>query len=85
LLEATGTRYRHRPETLHRAARVRALRDVEKLPWKQIAASISVAESTAIYLYRCEPDAAWNSDMDLRRVARAMYLTAAMTGLTARL
>jgi integrase len=81
LLEATGVRYRHNPETLQRAARVRALRDGQKLPWKQIAARLGVAESTAIYLYRCEADAVTESDADLRRVERAMYLTAAMTGL----
>ena len=81
LLEAAGIRYRHNPETLQRAARVRTLRDVQKLPWKQVAATIGVAESTAIYLYRCEPDAASDADADMRRVERAMYLTAAMTGL----
>ena len=53
LLEAASIRYRHNPETLQRAARVRTLRDVHKLPWKQVAATIGVAESTAIYLYRC--------------------------------
>ena len=81
LLEAAGIRYRHNPETLQRAARVRTLRDVQKLPWKQVAATIGVAELTAIYLYRCEPDAASDADADMRRVERAMYLTAAMTGL----
>ena len=81
LLEAAGIRYRHNPETLQRAARVRTLRDGQKLPWKQVAATIGVAESTAIYLYRCEPDAASGADADMRRVERAMYLTAAMTGL----
>jgi Phage integrase central domain len=72
LLEAAGMRYRHNPETLQRAARVRNLRDVEQLPWKQVAATICVAESTAIYLYRCEPDAASDADADMRRVERAM-------------
>jgi integrase len=81
LLEAASIRYRHNPETLQRAARVRTLRDVQKLPWKQVAATIGAAESTAIYLYRCEPDAASEADADMRRVERAMYLTAAMTGL----
>jgi len=38
---------------------------VRKLPWKQVAATIGVAESTAIYLYRCEPDAASNADADM--------------------
>jgi integrase len=81
LLEAAGVRYRHNPETLQRAARVRTLRDLEKLPWKEVAARIGVAESTAIYLYRCEPGTTSDSDADMRRVERAMYLTAAMTGL----
>ena len=81
LLAAAGVRYRHNPETLERAARVRNLRDVEQLPWKQVAATIGVAESTAIYLYRCEPDAASDADADMRRVERAMNLTVAMTGL----
>ena len=81
LLEAASIRYRHNPETLQRAARVRTLRDVRKLPWKQVAATIGVAESTAIYLYRCEPDAASNANTNIRHVERTMYITAAMTGL----
>jgi nucleotide-binding universal stress UspA family protein len=81
LVDAAGVRYRHGPKMLERAARVRTLRDVEKLPWKKIAAAIGTAESTAIYLYRCEPDAMSVSDADLRRVERVLYLTAAMTGL----
>jgi integrase len=81
LVDAAGVRYRHSPKTLERAARVRTLRDVEKLPWKKIAAAIGTAESTAIYLHRCEPDAMSVSDADLRRVERVLYLTAAMTGL----
>lgn len=81
LIDAAGVRYRHGPKTLERAARVRTLRDAEKLPWKKIAAAIGTAESTAIYLYRCEPEAMSVSDEDLRRVDRVLYLTAAMTGL----
>lgn len=81
LVDAAGVRYRHGLKTLERAARVRSLRNVEKLPWKKIAAALGTAESTAIYLYRCEPDAMSVSDADLRRVERVLYLTAAMTGL----
>jgi integrase len=39
-------------ETLELARTVRHLREVERLPWKQIAASIGRAESTAIWLSR---------------------------------
>ncbi len=81
LLDAASVRHRHRRETLERGARVRHLRDADKLPWKAIAATIGVAESTAIYLYRCEPDAVSSSDEALCRVERVLYLTAAMSGL----
>jgi integrase len=81
LIEAAAVRHRHSPRTMERAARVRTLRDVEKMPWKKIAAAIGTAESTAIYLYRCQPEAMSTSDEDLRRVERVLHLTAAMTGL----
>ena len=52
LVQATAReRSRHQPATVERAAAVRQLRDVQRLPWKQIAARIGCAESTAIYLY----------------------------------
>jgi integrase len=81
LVEAAGVRRRHGPKTLERAARVRTLRDVDKLAWNKIAEAMGTAESTAIYLHRCELDAMSASDADLRRVERVLYLTAAMTGL----
>ena len=81
LLAATGVgRGRRKLQTLERAVRVRRLRDADEMPWKKIAATIGIAESTAIYLYRIEPDEAAIAD-DLGRVERVMYLTAAMTGM----
>ena len=81
LLAATGVgRGRHKPATLARAARVRQLRDVDQSPWKTIAATMGIAESTAIYPHRIEPDVPAIAD-DIARVERVMYLTAAMTGM----
>ncbi|MGH2902157.1 MAG: tyrosine-type recombinase/integrase [Solirubrobacteraceae bacterium] len=80
LLAAIGTdRSAHRPAAIERAARVRQLRDIECKPWSVIASEVGCAESTAIYLYRCDPEL--RIDDDLARVERALYLTAAMTGL----
>ena len=50
------------------------------MSWKAIAAEVGTAESTAIYLYRVEPDEQEPDDA-LGRVERALYLTAAMTGM----
>ena len=72
-------RSRHTPKTLERAARVRQLRDLEALEWKQIAGALGIAPSTAVYLYRCDPQAVLEDDLE--RVERVLYLTAAMTGL----
>ncbi len=72
---------RHHRATLERAARVRSLRDHDEMPWKKIAKEVGVAQSTAIYLYRCRPEAISTADEALWRVDRTMYLTAAMTGL----
>ena len=69
----------HNPATIERAATVRRLRDVDGLPWKQVAAEVGCAESTAIYLYRCDPEL--RLEDDLARVERVLYLTAAMSGL----
>jgi integrase len=43
----------HRARTIERAERVRLLRQAQ-LTWKEIAAKVGVAPTTAIYLYRCE-------------------------------
>jgi integrase len=48
-------RERHLPITLERAESVRRLRDRAHLPWKEIAARLGLAPTTAMYLYRCEP------------------------------
>ena len=79
LCAAGAARSRHTPRTLERAARVRQLRDLEAREWKQIAAALGIAPSTALYLYRCDPHAVLEDD--LARVERVLYLTAAMTGL----
>jgi integrase len=80
LLRATqAERSPHKPATIERATKVRQLRDVDGLPWKQIAAHVGCAESTAIYLYRCDPEL--RLEDDLARVERVLYLTAAMSGL----
>jgi len=80
LLDATQrARSPHKASTIERAARVRRLREVDGLPWKQIATQVGCAESTAIYLYRCDPET--RLEDDLARVERVLYLTAAMSGL----
>jgi integrase len=80
LLRATqAERSRHNPATIRSASQVRQLRDVEGRPWKEIAAEVGCAESTAIYLYRCDPQL--RLEDDLARIERVLYLTAAMSGL----
>jgi integrase len=81
LTHPTNGPSRHNRETHGRAARVRALRDGDELSWKKIASEMGVAESTAIYLYRCGPEAISAADEAFWRVDRVLYLTAAMTGL----
>jgi integrase len=70
---------RHSKRTLERSARARALRDQERLQWKEIGDALGCSAATAIYLYRATADVA--GDEDLWRVDMAMYVTAAMTGL----
>jgi integrase len=79
LTAATTPVCRHTPATLVRAARARTLRDVERLEWKEVGERLGCSAATAIYLYRATPDAVLEDD--LARVDRALYLTAAMTGL----
>jgi integrase len=76
---ATTPACRHTPATLARAAQARTLRDVEHLEWKAVGERLGCSAATAIYLYRATPDAVLEDD--LARVDRALYLTAAMTGL----
>ncbi len=71
---------RRKAGTAERAGRVTELRDGQGMSWKAIAAELGTAESTAIYLYRVEPDEQATDDA-LGRVERALYLTAAMTGM----
>lgn len=81
LLAATVNPHtRRKPTTSGRSRRVTDLRDRQGMSWKSIAAEIGTVESTAIYLYRLEPDEEKPEDV-LGRVERAMYLTAAMTGM----
>jgi integrase len=80
LLEAATTPVcRHTPATLSRAAQARTLRDTEQLDWAQVGERLGCSAATAIYLYRATPEAVLEDD--LARVDRALYLTAAMTGL----
>ena len=64
---------RSSPETLELAQTVRHLREVERLPWKQIAARIGRAESTAIWLSRQRAGG--------RRGRRAAIATLGLSGL----
>jgi integrase len=64
---------RSSPETLELAETVRYLREVERLPWKRIAARIGRAESTAIWLSRQHAGG--------RRGRRAAIATLALSGL----
>jgi integrase len=82
LLKAAATPIcRHTPATLVRAAQARTLRDVEGLEWKEVGERLGCSAATAIYLCRATPDAVLEDD--LACVDRALYLTAAMTGLRA--
>jgi integrase len=78
-LLAVSAPRRHGKRTLERAARARALRDQERLQWKEIGDALGCSPATAMYLYRATAEVA--GDEDLWRVDLAMYLTAAMTGL----
>jgi integrase len=62
-------------ETLELAQIVRRLRDVEKLPWTQIATRIGRAESTAIWLSKQLPEG--------KRGRRAAIATLGLSGLRA--
>jgi integrase len=64
---------RSSPETLELAETVRRLRDVERLQWKQIAARVGRAESTAIWLSRQRAGG--------RRRRRAAIAALALSGL----
>jgi predicted transcriptional regulator len=77
LAAAVNPRGRRKPV---RARRVKQLRDAEGMSWKAIAAELAMAESTAIYLYRLDLGPL-DADDALGRVERALYLTAAMTGM----
>ena len=79
LRAATTPICRHTPATLARAAQARAFRDIERLGWKAVGERLGCSAATAIYLYRATSDAILEDD--LARVDRALYLTAAMTGL----
>lgn len=76
---ATTPACRHTPATLARAAQARSLRDIERLEWKAVGDRLGCSAATAIYLYRATSEAVLEDDF--ARVDRALYLTAAMTGL----
>src|SRR6202012_1234954 len=50
-----------------------------RLQWKAVGERLGCSAATALYLYRATTDAVLEDD--LARVDRALYLTAAMTGL----
>jgi integrase len=77
LLEAASEldNQRHKPQTLARAHEVRALRDAGKR-WIDIAAQLNVAPTTAIYLYKCEPN-----DVSGMGPRRAVIVTLGLAGL----
>ena len=79
LAVAGAGRCRHTPRTLARAELARTLRDLERLPRKDVAARLECSPATAVYFYRATPQAVLEND--LARVERVLYLTAAMTGL----
>ncbi|RKQ90876.1 integrase-like protein [Solirubrobacter pauli] len=66
---------RSSPETLELGKTVRHLREIERLPWTRIAATIGRAESTTIWLSRQTAGG--------RRARRAMIATLGLSGLRA--
>jgi integrase len=62
------------------AAERQVFGDARGMSWKAVAAELGMAESTAIHLYRVQLDS-HEADDALGRVDRALYLTAAMTGM----
>jgi integrase len=67
---------RHKPRTLETASQVRLPRDEAGLNWKVIAKRLSVAPSTAIYLYGCRDSA----DEPTCGVRRAIIATLGLAG-----
>jgi integrase len=67
---------RHWPRTIERANQVRLLRDQRGLEWKAIGKQLSVAPTTAIYLYDCTDDA----DTPTIGVRRAIIATLGLSG-----
>jgi len=55
LIAAARVTERGDPKTPERQQRVRQLRDVEKLSWREIGKHLGIASSTAVYLYRTQP------------------------------
>jgi hypothetical protein len=54
---------RHSQRTLERAATARALRDQERLQWKDIGETLGCSPATAMYLYRATAEVAANEDL----------------------
>lgn len=79
VIKAAGDQGRHTTQTMQRGERVRQLRDVDHLEWTAIAGAIGVSPATAIHYYNARHEAA--VDGALADLERALYLTAAMTGL----
>jgi integrase len=79
LIEAAGDvdRLRWTPGKEELAIEIQRLRDRKEWPWKKIARSVGVAESTAIYLYRRLQDPPGQTTL----VRRAMVATLGCAGL----
>lgn len=65
----------HSPTTLSRAQAVRTLRDQARMPWKDIAARVGVARSTAFYFYGCH-----ENDSGVTGPRRAIIATLGLAG-----
>jgi integrase len=76
LIDAAGDLRRRAATTPERVRRVRELRDVSRLAWRQIASELGIASSTAVYLYRQAP-------AGVDRGRRALVATLGCAGLRA--
>lgn len=62
LIVAAGSTDRCAPGTPERRRRVRQLRDRDRLSWREIATTLGIASSTAVYFYRTPESSSRNDD-----------------------